>query len=68
MKFLSFFPSSLWYALGGAFCTEVVGIFGVVGVVGVVSRSWRVLCQPDVVAMQIFMSEHNVRVTTSHLV
>ena len=30
MKFLSFFLFSLWYALGGAFCIEVVGIFGVV--------------------------------------
>ena len=38
MKFLSFFLSSLWYALGGAFCIEVVGIVGVVGVVGFVSR------------------------------
>ena len=26
MKFLSFFPSSLWYTLGRAFCIEVVGI------------------------------------------
>ena len=39
MKFLSFFPFSLWYALGGAFCIEVVGIFGIVSVVGVVGMS-----------------------------
>ena len=58
MKFHFFFPSSLWYALGGAFCIGVVGIVGAVGVVGVVGMSelfWK--------RCKFFMSEHNVRVT-----